>query len=130
MVRPFDLVTWVPFQCSFYCLAPIDVNEFQPCPESIFPVDNFSSNTPPWQYFESVSILGMIDSSGLRFHYTKQLRKYDAGTLTVGAFVSRTAMVIPPRQTDWEINGFCSAECTRVVCTASACNKISACILW
>ena len=60
----------------------------------------------------------MIDSSGLRFHYTKQLRKYDAGVLHVGASVSGS-MVIPPRQTDWEINGFCSAECTREVCTAS-----------
>ncbi|KAK2561145.1 DBH-like monooxygenase protein 1-like protein [Acropora cervicornis] len=55
---------------------------------------------------------GMIDSSGLRFYYTKQLRKYDAGVLHVGAFVDYRLM-IPPKETNWEINGFCSEECTR-----------------
>ena len=57
----------------------------------------------------------MIDSSGLRFYYTKQLRKYDAGVLHVGAFVDYRLM-IPPKETNWEINGFCSEECTREVC--------------
>ena len=56
----------------------------------------------------------MIDSSGLRFHYTKQLRKYESGVLMVGANVN-WAMVIPPRQKDWEIKGFCSPDCTQKV---------------
>ncbi|KAL9960045.1 hypothetical protein ACROYT_G033442 [Oculina patagonica] len=55
---------------------------------------------------------GMIDSSGLRFFYTKQLRKYDAGVLQVGAGVN-SAMLIPPKQTDWQIDGYCTKECTR-----------------
>jgi len=55
---------------------------------------------------------GMIDSSGLRFHYTKQLRKYEAGVLFIGADVSNS-LVIPPGQTGWEISGFCSADCTK-----------------
>ncbi|XP_015758353.1 PREDICTED: DBH-like monooxygenase protein 1 isoform X1 [Acropora digitifera] len=55
---------------------------------------------------------GMIDSSGLRFYYTKQLRKYDAGVLFVGAFVDYR-LTIPPKETNWQINGFCSEECTR-----------------
>ena len=58
----------------------------------------------------------MIDSSGLRFYYTKHLRKYDAGVLQVGAFVDYSLM-IPPKETSWEINGFCSEECTREVCS-------------
>ena len=58
---------------------------------------------------------GMIDSSGLRFYYTKQLRKYDAGVLFVGAFVDYR-LTIPPKETNWQINGFCSEECTRKVC--------------
>ena len=49
--------------------------------------------------------LGLIDSSGLRFHYTKQLRKYESGVLLVGADVNR-AMLIPPRQKNWKINSF------------------------
>ena len=32
----------------------------------------------------------------------------------VGANVN-WAMVIPPRQKDWEINGFCSPDCTQKV---------------
>ena len=62
----------------------------------------------------------MIDSSGLRFYYTKQLRKYDAGVLQVGPSVT-TTLVIPPNVTNWQINGFCSEECTREVCSLKNC---------
>ena len=58
---------------------------------------------------------GIIDSSGFRFYYTKQLRKYDAGLLLVGAGTDQ-ALMIPPRVKNWEINGFCSSNCTRQVC--------------
>ena len=68
----------------------------------------------------SFAFLGMIDSSGLRFYYTKQLREYDAGVLQVGAFIDNTLM-IPPKETNWEINGFCSEECTREVCSLKNC---------
>jgi len=57
----------------------------------------------------------MIDSSGMRFYYTKQLRKYEAGMLFIGAAVT-TSLMIPPNQVDWETTGFCSADCTREVC--------------
>ncbi|XP_073254240.1 DBH-like monooxygenase protein 1 homolog [Porites lutea] len=63
-------------------------------------------------YDNPQNLEGMIDSSGLRFHYTKQLRKYEAGVLLVGAEVN-WAMSIPPKQTDWKINGFCSPDCTQ-----------------
>ena len=68
----------------------------------------------------SIAFLGMIDSSGLRFYYTKQLRKYDAGVLQVGSVVGYTLM-IPPRETNWKINGFCSEECTSEVCLLTNC---------
>ncbi|XP_020615016.1 DBH-like monooxygenase protein 1 isoform X2 [Orbicella faveolata] len=55
---------------------------------------------------------GITDSSGLRFYHTKQLRKYDAGVLTVGAMVL-DFMIIPPRQKSWETTGVCSKECTQ-----------------
>jgi len=54
----------------------------------------------------------ITDSSGLRFYHTKQLRKYDAGVLTVGAMVL-DFMIIPPRQRSWKSTGVCSKECTR-----------------
>ena len=73
----------------------------------------------------SFALLGMIDSSGLRFYYTKQLRKYDAGVLQVGAFVDDTLM-IPPKETNWEINGFCNEECTREVCSLKNCLQFKA----
>ena len=62
--------------------------------------------------------LGLIDSSGLRFHYTKQLRKYESGVLLVGADVNR-AMLIPPRQKDWKINSFCTSDCTQKVLSST-----------
>ena len=67
----------------------------------------------------------MIDSSGLRFYYTKQLRKYDAGVLQVGASATMR-LVIPPNETNWEINGFCSEECTREVCSLKNCLQFKA----
>ncbi|XP_020625361.1 DBH-like monooxygenase protein 1 [Orbicella faveolata] len=54
---------------------------------------------------------GLIDSSGMRIYYTKQLRKYDAGILQVGAGVDYT-MLIPPRQRNWQTNGFCTKDCS------------------
>lgn len=56
----------------------------------------------------------MIDSSGLRFYHTKQLRKYDAGVLQIGEAVTKY-MLIPPKQTGWETDGFCTKECTQKV---------------
>ena len=67
----------------------------------------------------------MIDSSGLRFYYTKRLRKYDAGVLVVGAFVD-DRLTIPPKETNWEINGFCSEDCTREVCPLKYCSQFKA----
>ncbi|CAH3115490.1 unnamed protein product [Porites lobata] len=63
-------------------------------------------------YDNPQNLEGLIDSSGLRFHYTKQLRKYESGVLLVGADVNR-AMLIPPRQKNWKINSFCSSDCTQ-----------------
>ncbi|XP_020615038.1 DBH-like monooxygenase protein 1 [Orbicella faveolata] len=57
---------------------------------------------------------GLIDSSGMRIYHTKQLRKYDAGVLLVGAGVDYT-MLIPPRQRDWQTNGFCTKDCSMKV---------------
>ncbi|XP_078364957.1 DBH-like monooxygenase protein 1 [Oculina patagonica] len=54
---------------------------------------------------------GIVDSSGFRFHYTSQLRKYQAAMLSAGWSVS-TSLVIPPNQANWETEGYCVEECT------------------
>ena len=59
-------------------------------------------------------VAGILDSSGLRFHYTSQLREYQAGILTVGWLVSKR-MIIPPHQESWETQGYCVEDCTKEV---------------
>ena len=59
-------------------------------------------------------VAGILDSSGLRFHYTSQLREYQAGILTVGWLVSER-MIIPPHQESWETQGYCVEDCTKEV---------------
>jgi len=54
---------------------------------------------------------GIIDSSGLRFHYTSQLRKYRAAMLSIGLSVPGS-LVIPPNQDNWITEGYCAEECT------------------
>lgn len=58
--------------------------------------------------------LGIIDSSGIRFYYTPNLRKYDAGVLTVGS-ATTSWLMIPPQQKSWHTTGFCSKYCTEKV---------------
>lgn len=55
-------------------------------------------------------IEGRKDSSGMRFHYTSNIRMYDAGTLSVGD-LSSNFLVIPPKQESWLSVGFCPKEC-------------------
>jgi len=53
----------------------------------------------------------IIDSSGLRFYYTKP-RKYDAGMITVGANINDN-MIIPPGMDKWTVRGVCTKDCTQ-----------------
>ncbi len=61
-----------------------------------------------------------IVTSGLRLHYDKP-RKYESETLVAGHTVN-TGMVIPPKQKDWIINGYCSKECSKRIAGANALN--------
>ena len=53
-----------------------------------------------------------IDSSGVRIFYTNKLRAHDAGVLEIGLEYSDKNS-IPPKQTFFDLSGFCTAECTR-----------------
>jgi len=61
-----------------------------------------------------IDAVGLIDSSGLKFHYTKTLRPHDAGTMELGLeYVDK--MALPPGLPLWKLVGYCIPECTRVV---------------
>jgi len=54
---------------------------------------------------------GLIDASGIRFHFTSILRPYDAGILEVGLQYT-DKMAIPPGQVAFPLSGICHSECT------------------
>ncbi|XP_050717468.1 DBH-like monooxygenase protein 1 isoform X2 [Eriocheir sinensis] len=56
---------------------------------------------------------GVVDDSGLRLLYTKKLRQYDAGVLSVGHVVQK-GLVIPPGQA-WRTIGHCGSPCLEAV---------------
>lgn len=59
----------------------------------------------------------VIDSSGLRYHYTSRLRPFDAGILEVGLeYTPKNS--IPPSMLA-PIAGYCVSECTRVAMSKS-----------
>ncbi|CAH3037795.1 unnamed protein product, partial [Porites lobata] len=53
-----------------------------------------------------------VDSSGLRFWYTEQTRMYDSAVIFSGWDVSYF-MMIPPKQKEWKIRGYCPSACTK-----------------
>lgn len=55
----------------------------------------------------------VVDSSGIQFYYTKDLRKHDIGVLEIGLEYSDKNS-IPPKQPAFDLSGFCVSECTRV----------------
>merc|ERR550532_42389 len=54
----------------------------------------------------------ILDSSGLRIYYTKNLRQHDTAMLLVGTEVNFLHM-IPPQQELFKTVGRCTAECTK-----------------
>ncbi|XP_023665921.2 DBH-like monooxygenase protein 1 homolog [Paramormyrops kingsleyae] len=53
---------------------------------------------------------GVVDSSGLRFFYTPVLRRYDAGVIETGVWVSLYHM-LPPGLPEFVSEGHCTKEC-------------------
>nr|CAB3263919.1 DBH-like monooxygenase protein 1 homolog [Phallusia mammillata] len=56
---------------------------------------------------------GIVDSSGLRFTYTRQLRQYDSGLLDVGMGIAPAEQIIPPGAVSYKSYGECSASCLK-----------------
>ncbi|XP_030051078.1 DBH-like monooxygenase protein 1 isoform X2 [Microcaecilia unicolor] len=62
-------------------------------------------------HYDNPSYLeGLIDSSGIQMFYTPHLRKYDAGVIETGIWVSLYHM-IPPGMPEFISEGHCTLEC-------------------
>lgn len=65
-------------------------------------------------HFDNPSMKTAVDTTGLRLHYTSQLRENDGGILITGVAPS-TLHFIPPYQTEYKTAGYCSLNCTKEV---------------
>ena len=55
---------------------------------------------------------GIIDRSGIRLYYTRQLREFDAGIMEVGLeYNAKNSM--PPQSKAFRVSSYCASECTR-----------------
>uniref|UniRef100_A0A8C2PRT9 Monooxygenase, DBH-like 1 n=1 Tax=Cyprinus carpio TaxID=7962 RepID=A0A8C2PRT9_CYPCA len=62
-------------------------------------------------HFDNPSLQrGIVDSSGLRLYYSPSLRRYDAGVIETGVWVSLYHM-LPPGMQDYITEGHCTQEC-------------------
>lgn len=61
-----------------------------------------------------INCSGIIDSSGIRFYVSQNLRSMDAGIIELGLEYT-DKMAIPPGQSSFSLSGFCVSECTAVV---------------
>uniref|UniRef100_A0A6G1SKP1 Dopamine beta-hydroxylase n=1 Tax=Aceria tosichella TaxID=561515 RepID=A0A6G1SKP1_9ACAR len=60
---------------------------------------------------------GLVDSSGLRFHYSPELRPFDAGVLEIGLeYTDKNS--IPPNMVV-PLAGYCVSECTRAAMSSA-----------
>lgn len=61
-----------------------------------------------------IPYISVVDSSGVRLHYTDKLRKHDGGIFVTGTIVS-PLHIIPPHQTAYKTAGYCDKYCTGAV---------------
>lgn len=57
-----------------------------------------------------------LDNSGMRIYLTTDLRQHDAEVLEIGT-LPNTDQVIPPYETSFLVNGYCSPRCLSGVST-------------
>lgn len=62
-------------------------------------------------HYDNPSRKAFEDSSGLRIHYTSNLRQHDGGIMINGVTTSNTQL-IPPRQKSFRNLGICGQSCT------------------
>jgi hypothetical protein len=63
-------------------------------------------------HFDNPSMRKAQDTSGLRLHYTSELRENEGGIFSTGVVLS-TLHFIPPYQREYRTAGYCSMDCTK-----------------
>lgn len=63
-------------------------------------------------HFDNPAMRQAKDTSGMRLHYTSDLRENEGGILTTGIVLS-SLHFIPPYQRDYRTAGYCSTGCTK-----------------
>ncbi|XP_076824891.1 dopamine beta-hydroxylase-like [Clavelina lepadiformis] len=62
-------------------------------------------------YNNQAHLEGVVDRSGIRFHYTTRLREHEVGVVENGLIYTPN-MVIPPGQSTFAWSGYCPSKCT------------------
>lgn len=75
-------------------------------------------------HFDNPDERNAVDTSGLKLHYTSELRENEAGVLVTGVAPS-TLHFIPPYQTEYKTAGYCSIDCTKEVIPKEGINVVS-----
>ncbi|KAF2880698.1 hypothetical protein ILUMI_25476, partial [Ignelater luminosus] len=75
-------------------------------------------------HFDNPSMKRVVDTSGLRLHYTHKLRSNEGGFLVAGVTISPLHLV-PPQQPEYKSGGYCSMDCTREVLPRDGINVVS-----
>ncbi|KAG6448889.1 MOXD1 homolog 1 [Manduca sexta] len=75
-------------------------------------------------HYDNQALHEVLDSSGIRVHYTPALRAHDAALLGAGVGVS-ALHVIPPKQRRYRTVGICSPECTNNTMPEEGINIVS-----
>lgn len=65
-------------------------------------------------HFDNPTLKSATDTTGLRLHYTNELRANEGGILITGVAPS-TLHFIPPHQPEYKTAGYCSLGCTQEV---------------
>lgn len=68
------------------------------------------------KFTKQFHLAGFVDSSGIRFYVSDQLRDMDAGVIELGLEYT-DKMAIPPKQESFSLTGYCISSCTSVVGT-------------
>ncbi|XP_064213511.1 MOXD1 homolog 1 [Tribolium castaneum] len=63
-------------------------------------------------HFDNPAMKQAQDTSGLRLHYTSDLRENEGGILTTGIALS-SLHFIPPYQREYKTAGYCNTDCTK-----------------
>ena len=58
---------------------------------------------------------GRVDSSGVRFYFSKNLRKNELGVVVINSFQRPLSSVLPPQSDNLTLTSICYPECTDVI---------------